>query len=171
MPSSPWPTRRGIPCIRFSAFETQPFVTANYTIFVAEVASTMNERLLLRKLLETITDPKERFVLRAACRRQHRGTFYTQVLFADFRTGGATGSPSRTTDHGRRFKGDLWTMLRDYYGEAVASDELYRYTLDADPRTSTTLRIMFYQYATCFASSAANLFKALNTAGGRSGPP
>ena len=41
------------------SYEAQPFVTADYTIFVAEVASTTNERLLLNRLLEATTDPKE----------------------------------------------------------------------------------------------------------------
>ena len=45
------------------SFESQPFVTSSPTIFVAEVASTTNERFLLNKMLETRTDPKERFLL------------------------------------------------------------------------------------------------------------
>ena len=43
------------------SYENQPFVTADYTIFVAEVASTTNERFLLDKLLSQTSDPKERF--------------------------------------------------------------------------------------------------------------
>ena len=45
------------------SYEAQPFVNANYTIFVAEVASTTNERFLLNHLLAATTDPKERFLL------------------------------------------------------------------------------------------------------------
>ena len=45
------------------SYESQPFVNSGYTIFVAEVASTTNERFLLNKLLQTTIDPKERFLL------------------------------------------------------------------------------------------------------------
>ena len=66
------------------SYETQPFVTADYTIFVAEVASTTNERFLLDKLLAQTTDPKERFLLLQHAVDSIVGTFYTQVMFADF---------------------------------------------------------------------------------------
>jgi oligoendopeptidase F len=64
--------------------ETQPFVTSGYTIFVAEVASTTNERFLLDQLLQQTSDPKERFLLLQHAVDSIVGTFYTQVIFADF---------------------------------------------------------------------------------------
>ena len=66
------------------SYETQPFVTADYTIFVAEVASTTNERFFLDELLKQTSDPKERFLLLQHAVDAIVGTFYTQVLFADF---------------------------------------------------------------------------------------
>jgi oligoendopeptidase F len=66
------------------SYEAQPFVTSSYTIFVAEVASTTNERFLLDKLLQTTTDPKQRFLLLQHAVDSIVGTFYTQVMFADF---------------------------------------------------------------------------------------
>jgi oligoendopeptidase F len=66
------------------SYEHQPFVTSDYTIFVAEVASTTNERFLLEHLLQTTTDAKERFLLLQHAADQIMGTFYTQVMFADF---------------------------------------------------------------------------------------
>jgi oligoendopeptidase F len=142
------------------AFETQPFVTANYTIFVAEVASTMNERLLLRRLLETTTDPKERFVLVQHAVDNIVGTFYTQVLFANFEL-----EAHRLAEQGRPVTVDVLKeiygrLLRDYYGEAITSDELYRYTWARIPHFYNSPYYV-YQYATCFASSA-QLYKAMN---------
>ena len=64
--------------------ETQPFVYSNYTIFVAEVPSTLNEALLLEYLLARSTDPAERIVLLQHAIDNIAGTFYTQVLFADY---------------------------------------------------------------------------------------
>ncbi len=64
--------------------ETQPFVYSNYTIFVAEVPSTLSEALLLDYLLARSTDPAERIVLLQHAIDNIAGTFYTQVLFADY---------------------------------------------------------------------------------------
>jgi len=143
------------------AFETQPYVTANYTIFVAEVASTMNERLMLRRLLETTTDPKERFVLIQHAVDNIVGTFYTQVLFADYEL-----QAHRLAEQGRPVTvaalSDIYSrLLGEYYGDAIAPDELYRYTWARIPHFYNSPYYV-YQYATCFASSA-QLYKTMNT--------
>ena len=143
------------------AFATQPYVTANYTIFVAEVASTMNERLMLKKLLETTTDPKERFVLVQHAVDNIVGTFYTQVLFANFEL-----EAHRLAEQGQPITADALKeiysrLLHDYYGDAISQDELYRYTWARIPHFYNTPYYV-YQYATCFASSA-QLYKAMNT--------
>ena len=65
--------------------ETQPFVYAGYTIFVAEVPSTLNEALLLDFMLARATDAgKSAIVLLQHAIDSIVGTFYNQVLFADF---------------------------------------------------------------------------------------
>jgi len=143
------------------AFETQPYVTADYTIFVAEVASTMNERLMLRKLLETTTDPKERFVLIQHAVDAIVGTFYTQVLFADYEL-----QAHRLAEQGQPVTvaalSDIYgRLLKDYYGDAIVQDDLYRYTWARIPHFYNSPYYVF-QYATCFASSA-QLYKAIST--------
>jgi oligoendopeptidase F len=143
------------------AFETQPYVTAHYTIFVAEVASTMNERLMLRRLLETTADPKERFVLIQHAVDNIVGTFYTQVLFADYEL-----QAHRLAEQGQpvtvdALKGIYGRLMQDYYGDAIAQDELYRYTWARIPHFYNTPYYV-YQYATCFASSA-QLYKTMTT--------
>ena len=142
------------------AFETQPYVTANYTIFVAEVASTMNERLMLKKLLESTTDPRERFVLVQHAVDNIVGTFYTQVLFANFEL-----EAHRLAEQGQPITADVLKdiygrLLHDYYGDAIAADELYRYTWARIPHFYNSPYYV-YQYATCFASSA-QLYQAMN---------
>ena len=140
--------------------ENQPFVTADYTIFVAEVASTINERLLLEKLLAESANPKERFLLLQHAIDAIVGTFYTQVMFADFELRAHTlaekGQPL-TADVFSTLYGDL---LKAYYGDAVTLDELYRYTWTRIPHFYNSPYYV-YQYATCFASSA-QLYKAMN---------
>jgi oligoendopeptidase F len=143
------------------SYETQPFVTADYTIFVAEVASTTNERFLLRKLLETTTDPKERFLLLQHAVDSIVGTFYTQVLFADYEL-----QAHRRVEEGQPITADVLSdiysgLLKDYYGDALTVDELYKYTWTRIPHFYNSPYYVF-QYATCFASSA-KLFKDMTT--------
>jgi oligoendopeptidase F len=143
------------------SYETQPFVTSGYTIFVAEVASTTNERFLLNKLLATTTDPKERFLLLQHAVDSIVGTFYTQVLFADYEL-----QAHRLVEQGRpvtsaALNAIYLKLLKDYYGDAVTIDDAYKYTWTRIPHFYNTPYYV-YQYATCFASSA-KLFKDMTT--------
>jgi len=143
------------------SYETQPFVTADYTIFVAEVASTTNERFLLEHLLKQTTDPKERFLLLQHSVQEIVNTFYTQVMFADFELQVhrlvEKGEPV-TTEVLNRIYADL---LKTYYGDAVTVDDFYKFTWSRISHFFDTPYYVF-QYATCFASSA-QLFKAMNS--------
>jgi len=62
----------------------QPYPTANYSIFVAEVASTVNEALLAAHLLERATDDEERMFLLTGRIDSIRGTLFRQAMFAEF---------------------------------------------------------------------------------------
>ncbi|HRE80339.1 MAG TPA: oligoendopeptidase F [Opitutaceae bacterium] len=143
------------------SYANQPFVTSSYTIFVAEVASTTNERFLLEKLLETTTDPKERFLLLQHAVDSIVGTFYTQVLFADFEL-----KAHRLVEQGQPvtaavLNGIYSGLLKEYYGDSVTVDDLYQHTWTRIPHFYNTPYYV-YQYATCFASSA-KLFKDMTT--------
>lgn len=141
--------------------EGQPFVTSSYTIFVAEVASTTNERFLLNKMLEQTQDPKERFLLLQHAVDSIVGTFYTQVLFADFEL-----QAHKLVEQGKPITAEVLNgiylkLLKDYYGDAVAVDDLYKFTWARVPHFYNSPYYVF-QYATCFASSA-KLFKDMTT--------
>lgn len=143
------------------SYEHQPFATADYTIFVAEVASTTNERFLLNKMLAETADPKERFLLLQHAVDAIVGTFYTQVLFANFEL-----EAHKLVEQGQPVTAEVLNgiylrLLRDYYGDAVTIDELYKYTWTRIPHFYNTPYYVF-QYATCFASSA-KLFKDMTT--------
>ena len=135
------------------SYENQPFVTADYTIFVAEVASTTNERFLLEKLLQQTSDPKERFLLLQHAVDSIVGTFYTQVLFADFELRAhrlvEKGEPV-TTEVLNKLYADL---LKEYWGDALTVDDFYKFTWARISHFFDTPYYV-YQYATCFASSA-----------------
>lgn len=143
------------------SYETQPFSTAEYTIFVAEVASTTNERFLLQKLLAETSDPKERFVLLQQAVDAIVSTYYSQVLFADFEL-----QAHRLVEKGEPVTADALNeiylkLLKEYYGEAVSVDDLYKITWARIPHFYNSPYYV-YQYATCFASSA-KLMKAMTT--------
>jgi oligoendopeptidase F len=143
------------------SFESQPFVTADYTIFVAEVASTTNERFLLDALLAQTSDPKERFLLLQHAVDSIVGTFYTQVLFADFELRAhrliEKGEPVTTEVLNSLYA----AVLKDYWGDALANDDFYKYTWARISHFFDTPYYV-YQYATCFASSA-QLYGAMTT--------
>ncbi len=64
--------------------KTQPYINAYYSTFVAEVASTTNEAIMIKYLLEHTTDKKEKMYLLNYYIEQIIGTFYTQVMFSEF---------------------------------------------------------------------------------------
>ena len=64
--------------------KTQPYATADYALFVAEVASTFNENLLLDYLMKTTDDKQEKLVLLDQWINNFLGTVFTQVIFGEF---------------------------------------------------------------------------------------
>ncbi|WP_277511025.1 oligoendopeptidase F [Ereboglobus sp. PH5-5] len=141
--------------------ENQPFATAGYTIFVAEVASTTNERFLLDRLLKETTDPKERFLLLQHAVDSILGTFYRQIVFADYEL-----RAHKLVEEGRPITAEVLTgiyrqCLADYYGDAMTADELECMTWARIPHFFNSPYYV-YQYATCFASSA-QIYKKMTT--------
>jgi oligoendopeptidase F len=143
------------------ANENQPYATHDYTIFVAEVASTLNERFLLDYLLSQSKDPKERIALIQQSISNITGTFYFQTMLADYEWQVhqlvETGQPV-TTDKLKNITAELDSI---YYGNAVSVDELYHYVWTRIPHFYRTPYYV-YQYATCFASSA-QIYKDMTT--------
>lgn len=133
--------------------ESQPFATASYTIFVAEVASTLNEALFLDYMMERTTDPKERVALLQHSIENILGTFYTQVMFADFEWQAHKMAEEGQPITAEALKQLYFSLLTEYYGDAVELDDLYGATWT---RISHFYGSPYYvyKYATCFASSA-----------------
>jgi len=133
--------------------ETQPFIYSGYTIFVAEVPSTLSEALLLDYMLEKSNDPTERIVLLQHAIDNITSTFFTQVMFADFEL-----RAHRLAEEDKPITSEILTqmyaaLLRDYYGDAVDLNELTGVTWARIPHFFNSPYYV-YQYATCFASAA-----------------
>jgi oligoendopeptidase F len=139
----------------------QPFVYSAYTIFVAEVPSTLSEMFFLDYMLDRATDDREKIVLLQHAIDGIVGTFYTQVLFADYEL-----QAHRHVEEGRPVTAEglgeiYFNLLQSYYGDALEYDEQSRLTWARIPHFYSTPYYV-YQYATCFASSA-QLMKQLTT--------
>jgi len=139
--------------------KTQPFAKSQYSIFVAEVASTLNEGLLLKYLLDKATDKKQKLFLLNRHIDNTFGTFFMQVLFSRFELSiheivekGEALSPDRLND--------LWIELQaKYFGPVVKTDENSKYNWARIPHFY--LNFYVYQYATSFTASQAILEKFL----------
>ncbi|MBA3269566.1 MAG: oligoendopeptidase F [Acidobacteria bacterium] len=133
--------------------ETQPFVYAGYTIFVAEVPSTLSEALLLELMLQRARTREERVVLLQHAIDNISGTFYNQVLFADFELHAhklVEEEQPVTSD----ILNDLYAGLLDqYWGDALSPDDRAKMTWARIPHFFQSPYYV-YQYATCFASTA-----------------
>ncbi|RQV99593.1 MAG: oligoendopeptidase F [Calditrichaeota bacterium] len=135
------------------ASENQPFATHDYTIFVAEVASTLNERLLLDYMLEKSSDPYERIALVQQAISNITGTFYFQTMLADFELQIHKMVEENKPVTTEILKEVTRELDETYYGNAAVLDELYHYVWTRIPHLYRT-PFYVYQYATCFASSA-----------------
>jgi len=135
------------------AHRAQPFVYAGYTIFVAEVPSTLSEALFLDFMLERAQKREERAVLLQHAIDSIASTFFTQVLFADFEL-----QAHRLVEQDQPVTAatlnDIYAaLLREYYGDVIDEEELSRVTWARIPHFFSTPYYV-YQYSTCFASTA-----------------
>ena len=133
--------------------ETQPFIYSDYTIFVAEVPSTLSEALLLEFMLARSTDPTERIVLLQHAIDNITGTFFTQVMFADYEL-----RAHRLAEQDQPITAEILTetytqLLKDYYGDAIDMNAFTGITWARIPHFFNSPYYV-YQYATCFASAA-----------------
>lgn len=140
--------------------KNQPFVYGEYSIFVAEVASTTNEALLNQYLLKNVEDPKEKLFILNHYLEQFRTTVYRQTMFAEFErdihaiveSGGAL-TAEVLSNHYR----DLNVK---YYGpEMVVDDEI---ALEWARIPHFYYDFYVYQYATGFSAAIALSNKILN---------
>jgi oligoendopeptidase F len=134
----------------------QPFITANYPIFVAEVASTFNEALLIDYMLKNLKDDKVRLSLLGSYLENIKGTVFRQTQFAEFEL-----AIHELAEKGEALTGDKFNevyagITKKYYGHdqgiCIVDDEVkaeWAYI----PHFYYNFYV--YQYATSFTASAA----------------
>jgi len=138
----------------------QDFIYGDYSIFVAEVASTTNENLLTAYLLKKYTDPKIQAYIINHFLDGVKGTVYRQTQFAEFehfihtslQDGIALTSDFLSENYDR--------INRKYYGENMVYDEEIKYEWARIPHFYYNYYV--YQYATGFSAASALSYKILN---------
>lgn len=132
---------------------TQEPIYADYVIFVAEVASTCNEALLMQYLLKKTTDRKERIALINHFLEQFRGTVYRQTMFAEFElkiNELVAKGVSLTAD---TLKEEYGKILKVYFGDNIVLDEEILMEWSRIPHFYYNYYV--YQYATGFSAAIA----------------
>lgn len=136
----------------------QPFVYGDYSIFLAEIASTTNENILTEYLLETEKDPKVRAYILNHYLDGFKGTIFRQTQFAEFEhfihTEDAKGIPL-TSEYLSDYYGKLNAK---YYGPEVEKDDEIKLEWSRIPHFYYNYYV--YQYATGF-SAASSLAKKI----------
>lgn len=131
----------------------QPYVYGDYSIFLAEIASTTNENILTEYLLQTETDPKVRAYVLNHYLDGFKGTIFRQSQFAEFEhfihTEDAKGTPL-TSEYLSKYYGELNAK---YYGPEVVRDEEISYEWARIPHFYYNYYV--YQYATGFSAASA----------------
>jgi oligoendopeptidase F len=141
----------------YLAVRSQPFISADYPTFTAEIASTTNEVLLLDHMLRIAKDDKERLLYLDSALENLRGTFFRQAMFAAFERevhGRVDKGESLTGEALTKIYGDI---LRRYHGDqqgVVKIDDLYTVEWAFIPHFYN--RFYVFQYAT--SVSAGSLF-------------
>lgn len=137
----------------------QPYVYGDYSIFLAEIASTTNENLLTEYLLETETDPRIRAYVLNHYLDGFKGTIFRQTQFAEFEhfihTEDAKGIPL-TSDYLSEYYGEL---NQKYYGPQVKKDPEISLEWSRIPHFYYNYYV--YQYATGFSAASALANKIL----------
>ena len=143
--------------------KTQPITYSGYLIFVAEVASTCNEALLMQYLMKNAADEKERRYLINHQLEEFRTTLFRQTMFAEFEQivhKKTADGEALTQEALNKIYHDLNVL---YYGPDVVVDEEIDYEWMRIPHFYTSFYV--YQYATGY--SAATAFSKLILEGGQ----
>ena len=143
--------------------KTQPYPYGNYSIFVAEVASTTNESLLNDYLLNTIEDEQKRIYLLNHYLEGFRGTVFRQTMFAEFEHLIHQKAQNNEALTAESLTNDYYELNKKYYGtEDIIVDEEIGLEWSRIPHFYYNYYV--YQYATGFSAAAA-LSKGILTEG------
>ncbi len=137
----------------YLTMKNQPVNTADYVIFVAEVASTCNEVLLMKYLLKNTTDKNAKAYLINHFLDQFKGTIYRQTMFAEFEL-----EMGKMSENGETLTADAlckkyYDLNKLYFGPDMVSDEEISLEWSRIPHFFYNYYV--FQYATGFSAAVA----------------
>lgn len=133
---------------------------SDYTLFVAEVASTVNENLLIEKLLSEEKDLEVRLSLLNQYLENFKGTVYRQTMFAEFEKEAHELAEKGETLTPAVLNGIYERLVKDYFGDALTMDEEIKYEWSRIPHFYRPFYV--YVYATGYSTAVAISEKILN---------
>ena len=131
----------------------QPVQYSDYSLFVAEVASTVNENLLIDQLLQNCNDPRERLALLNEYLEGFKGTVYRQTMFAEFEM-----KAHQMAQQGQSLDCDSLSavyenLIKLYFGDELVIDPEVKYEWARIPHFFNPFYV--YVYATGYTSAVA----------------
>lgn len=140
--------------------ETQPYTYAGYKIFVAEVASTCNEVILIDYLLKHSRSDEEKKYLYGHYLEQFKGTLFRQTMFAEFEMITHRMVQDGEVLNAESLCGTYKKLNEKYFGKDMVIDEEIAYEWARIPHFYTPFYV--YQYATGFSAAVAIATKIIN---------
>lgn len=140
--------------------EVQPYIYGSHSIFTAEVASTVNESLLMKHLLANETDKEMRKYLLNLYLEEFRATLFRQTMFAEFEDITHKAIESGQVLTGEWMNQQYQALNDKYYGPAVEKDDYIKYEWARIPHFYNAFYV--YKYATGYSAATAISSKILN---------
>lgn len=137
----------------YLSWQEQPFIYSSYSIFVAEVASTVNEALLMQYLLKTVTNPLYRMYLINYYMEQFRSTLYRQTMFAEFEKEVHFANQHGETLTAENLSSRYYQLVKKYHGSNIHVDDLIKNEWARIPHFYSPFYV--YQYATGYSAAIA----------------
>ncbi len=132
---------------------TQPYIYSEYKIFVAEVASTVNELLLMNHMIENTKDTTEKAYLLNHYLEEFRGTVFRQVMFAEFEKIVHKKSEMGEAPNQELFSDIYFELNKKYFGSDVVIDDEIRMEWARIPHFYSSFYV--YKYATGFSAAVS----------------
>lgn len=136
----------------FSTHYNEPH-NSGYTIFVAEVASTVNELLLFHRKLRECTDDNEKLYILNQLMETYKGTLYRQTMFAEFERDMHAMSEKGTPLTADVINKHYYKLVKKYFGRDVAVDKQIAMEWMRIPHFYSSFYV--YKYATCISAASA----------------
>lgn len=133
--------------------DNQDYFYAGYKIFVAEVASTCNEALLINYLLNNTDDDNKKAYLINYYLEQFRGTLFRQTMFAEFEMIVHEKSMNNESLTATEFNNIYYNLNKEYFGDDIVVDKEIAYEWARIPHFYSPFYV--YQYATGFSAAIA----------------